>query len=143
MSSWNDAPHGPRSRFPKYLVPETRKPRRARRTPFPREPPPVSLARETAGSSGVQTSAKRQAGRNVHALRLFFSPPPFFFHTLPLSFYLLCVVVQTPTPLFCQINISQNKSQDNFKLAREERRRREREGERGRKGGWFSLQDFL
>ena len=79
----------------------------------------------------------------------FFSPSPPFFLTLPLSLFSpLCVVFHVPTPLFYQINISQNKSQDNFKLASEERggkKRRERrgrggerEGERGReRGGEF------
>lgn len=74
----------------------------------------------------------------MHALRLFFPPSPLsplFSHSPPLFFLSLCCVSDT-TPLFYQINISQNKSQDNFKLASEEKgreeRRRDREGERER-----------
>lgn len=95
MSSWNDVPHSPRFRIPKYLVLEMWKPG-ARRTPFPREAPLVSLARETAGSSGVQTSAKRQA-REMCTHCASFSPPPlpsfppFFSLSLSLfSFSVLC-----------------------------------------------------
>lgn len=67
--------------------------------------------------------SKTSSERNVHALRLFFHP----FHLLPLHspfslFILPLCRVSATTPLFCQINISQNKSQDNFKLAREEKR---------------------
>lgn len=135
MSSWNDVLHGPRLRIPKYLVLEMWTPG-ARRTPFPREAPLVSLARETAGSSGVQTSAKRQA-REIctHCASFFpfpgFPPTLFLPHSLPpfFSSFVLCF----QTPLFHQINIAQNKRQDNFKLVREERRERRR----GRI--WFGL----
>lgn len=78
--------------------------------------------------------SKTSSERNVHALRLFFPPlfPPFFSLSLSLFFLSLCCVSET-TPLFYQINISQNKSQDNFKLVREERGGRKREtGKRGR-----------
>lgn len=84
-----------------------------------------------------------------------FPPPPpthtLFFLTLPLSLFSpLCVVFRVPTLLFYQINISQNKSQDNFKLASEERggkKRKERRGRGGERVGererggriWFSL----
>lgn len=61
--------------------------------------------------------SKTSSERNVHALRLFFFPPP---HSPSLFILPLCWVSET-TPLFYQINISQNKSQDNFKLASEER----------------------
>lgn len=126
MSSWNDVPHSPRLRIPKYLVLEMWKPG-ARRTPFPREAPLVSLARETAGSSGVQTSAKRQAREMCTHCASFFPPlfPPFS-HSPSLFILSLCCVSDT-TPLFYQINISQNKSQDNFKLASEERGGKKRE----------------
>lgn len=92
MSSWNDVPHSPRLRIPKYLVLEMWKPG-ARRTPFPREAPLVSLVRETAGSSGVQTSAKRQAREMCTHCASFFPPlfPPFFSLSLSLySFFVLC-----------------------------------------------------
>lgn len=135
MSSWNDVLHSPRLRIPKYLVLEMWKPG-ARRTPFPREAPLVSLARETAGSSGVQTSAKRQAREIcMHWASFFPSPgfsPPFFLTLFPPSssfffaFFLSLCCVSDATPLFYQINISQNKRQDNFKLAREERRGKKR-----------------
>lgn len=74
----------------------------------------------------------------MHALRLFLPPTHHRLPTLPLSPSLslysppLCCVSET-APLFYQINISQNKSQDNFKLAREGRKkwgRKERERER-------------
>lgn len=157
MSSWNDVPHSPRLRIPKYLVLEMWKPG-ARRTPFPREAPLVSLARETAGSSGVQTSAKRQAREMCTHCASFFSlflPSfPLFSPSLPLSlsFFSLCVVFQTRRRVFYQINISQNKSQDNFKLVSEEkgggkkRRRRggkERESERERGRIWLSFARLL
>lgn len=155
MSSWNDVPHSPRFRIPKYLVLEMWKPG-ARRTPFPREAPLVSLARETAGSSGVQTSAKRQAREMCTHCASFFPPPlfpPLFSHSPSLFFLSLCCVSDT-TPLFYQINISQNKSQDNFKLASEEKgreeRRRDREGERERENSvqfarflWSGVSVFL
>lgn len=57
----------------------------------------------------------------MHALHLFFSPslPP---HS-PFSLFILPLCCVSPTTsLFYQINISQNKSQDNFKLVREEKR---------------------
>lgn len=109
----------------------------ARRTPFPREAPLVSLVRETAGSSGVQTSAKRQAREMCTHRSSFFPHPrlPPFSHSPSLFILSLCCV-SAATPLFYQINISQNKSQDNFKLAREEKRHGKekggREGERNR-----------
>lgn len=126
MSSWNDVPHSPRLRIPKYLVLEMWKPG-ARRTPFPREALLVSLARETAGSSGVQTSAKRQAREMCTHCASFFPPlfPPFSYS--PSLFFLSLCCVSDTTPLFYQINISQNKSQDNFKLASEERGEKKRE----------------
>lgn len=78
--------------------------------------------------------SKTSSERNVHALRLFLPP----LRTLPFSLSLfilpLCCVSET-TPLFYQINISQNKSQDNFKLAGEEKRSGVR---RRRWGGGFS-----
>lgn len=126
MSSWNDVPHSPRLRIPKYLVLKMWKPG-ARRTPFPREALLVSLARETAGSSGVQTSAKRQAREMCTHCASFFPPLfPLFSYSPSLFFLSLCCVSDT-TPLFYQINISQNKSQDNFKLASEERGEKKRE----------------
>lgn len=103
----------------------------ARRTPFPREAPLVSLVRETAGSSGVQTSAKRQAREMCTHRASFFPHPrlPPFSHSPSLFILSLCCV-SAATPLFYQINISQNKSQDNFKLAREEKRHGGEEGGR-------------
>lgn len=73
--------------------------------------------------------SKTSSERNVHALRLFLPPPA---HSPLLSLFILplCCVSET-TPLFYQINISQNKSQDNFKLAGEEKR----SGVRRRGGG--------
>lgn len=70
--------------------------------------------------------SKTSSERNVHALRLFFSSslPPlfflfFFFPHSPSPFFLPLCFVSDMKPLFYQINISQNKSQDNFKLVRE------------------------
>lgn len=80
--------------------------------------------------------SKTSSERNVHALRL--SPPlpsfpPLFSHSPSLFFLSLCCVSDT-TPLFYQINISQNKSQDNFKLASEEKGGKKR-GETGWREG--------
>lgn len=84
--------------------------------------------------------SKTSSERNVHALRLFFSSslPPlfflfFFFPHSPSPFFLPLCFVSDMKPLFYQINISQNKSQDNFKLVREA------EGGAGEREFWSSF----
>lgn len=64
---------------------------RARRPALPWEPAPLSLARETASSSGIQTSAKRQVRRARHCR----------------------------AGKLHQINTAENKRQDNFQPASE------------------------
>ncbi len=64
---------------------------RARRPAVPWEPAPLSLARETASSSGIQTSAKRQVRRARHCR----------------------------AGKLHQINTAENKRQDNFQPASE------------------------
>lgn len=79
----------------------------------------------------LQQNVKREKCARIAP---FFSPP----HS-PSPFILpLCCVSET-TPLFYQINISQNKSQDNFKLASEERSGEEKRDGVERGGIWFSL----
>lgn len=130
MSSWNDAPHRPRSCLPKYPVLEMWKPG-ARRTPFPREAPLVSLARDTAGSSGVQTSAKRQE-RDTQQ----FFPPLFSLLSISISFLLLgvfwCGALSTKL-MFLKIKARTTLNQ--WKTENEER---ESEGRRERLG-WICV----
>ncbi len=64
---------------------------RARRPALPWEPAPLSLTRETASSSGIQTSAKRQVRRARHCR----------------------------AGKLHQINTAENKRQDNFQPASE------------------------
>lgn len=64
---------------------------RARRPALPWEPAPLSLVRETASSSGIQTSAKRQVRRARHCR----------------------------AGKLHQINTAENKRQDNFQPASE------------------------
>lgn len=83
----------------------------------------------------LQQNVKREKCARIAPL--FFLPSFPLFLTLPLSFFFSLCCVSDTTPLFYQINISQNKSQDNFKLARgrkgreEKRDGEEREGEFG------------
>lgn len=70
---------------------------RARRPAFPWEPAPLSLARETANASGIQTSAKRQARRARHCR----------------------------AGKLHQINTAENKRQDNFQPSSEAERKKE------------------
>lgn len=89
----------------------------------------------------LQQNVKRGKCARIAPLLFFFPPlfPPFPSLSLSLFFLSLCSVSHT-TPLFYQINISQNKSQDNFKLAREERGGKKREtGKRGREGEFGSV----
>lgn len=138
MSSWNDCASSSPLAYPK--IPDAGNVKARRTTDAVPQRGSAGIISEGSGGLKWRTNfSKTSSERNVHALRFFSSPSPLsplFSHSPPFSFFFLCVVFQTRTPLFCQINISQNKSQDNFKLASEERGRR-----RGRHRGriWFSL----
>lgn len=81
----------------------------------------------------LQQNVKREKCARIAPL--FFLPSfPLFSHSPSLFFLSLCCVSDM-TPLFYQINIAQNKSQDNFKLAREERGETKRET--GKREGEF------
>lgn len=78
----------------------------------------------------LQQNVKREKCARIAPL---FSPPPSLSSPIhsPFSLFILPLCrVSATTPLFCQINISQNKSQDNFKLAGEEKRDGVRRGGR-------------
>lgn len=127
MSSWNDCASSSPLAYPK--IPDAGNVKARRTTDAIPQRGSAGIISEGSGGLKWRTNfSKTSSERNVHALRFFSSPPlfPHFFPLSPLFFLLSLCCVSDATPLFCQINISQNKSQDNFKLASEERGRKKR-----------------